>query len=106
MKAKILILTLFLFALSGCVSPEEAEARKQQRVEQDQQRQIEWVQKVVPNGATDIADMGNGWWTFSLTSEGKTRRFLWSRHGSGENSTECITEISPSDTPVISGSNQ
>lgn len=115
MTFKTLILTLFVVTLSvavcavtlsGCMTQEEVDARKQQRAEQAQQQEVEWVQSSVPSGATDITDMGNGWWAFSLTSEGKTRRFLWSRHGSGENRTECITELSTSNETQIKGSNQ
>ena len=100
------IVILAAVCLTGCLS-EEAIQRNRKKAEADDKRNnIERVIANAPTGAFDIQDMGNGWWKFSLTTDGKTRQFLWQKYGVSGDTVEILTEISPSDTPAISGSNQ
>lgn len=100
------IAILAAICLTGCLS-EEAIQRNRKKAEADAKSDnIERVIANAPAGAFDVQDMGNGWWKFSLTTDGKTRQFLWQKYGTSDGKVEILTEISTPDTPAISGSNQ
>lgn len=52
-----------------------------------------------PDGAYNVQELGNEWYTFELETDGKKRKFLYhyvyvSGHQS-QSAAQCITELSP-----------
>lgn len=48
---------------------------------------------VLPTGATKIRPLGNGWMTFELQVEGKTRKFMYGRFKSHQDAVPAIVEL-------------
>lgn len=86
-KAGLLVLIVFV---AGCTT----EADYKEREKQIQNKELEYARFSAPANAENLRSLGRGWYTFSLTTEGKTRHFLWRRPDLGYSSTECITELS------------
>lgn len=81
----LVILALFIFC--GCEQVPESYNQKEIRLQQ-------YVLSHLPNGAKNINDIGNDWYTFELEINGKNQSFLFRRTGSGNSITECITKVS------------
>ena len=47
----------------------------------------------IPPNSKNIQSLGDGWYTFELNVQGKDRKFMFRRTGSGNTSTETITEL-------------
>lgn len=98
----LLACVVSLSLLNGCIepSPPLTPAEVEAQVEAELQ---EYGAVTFPDGAMKVMDLGNGWHTFELETDGVTRKFLFHRTGdySGECSwaQESITEISPAPLP-------
>ena len=92
------VLLLGLFLLVGCGPP--APPPTPEQVEAELQ---EYGKSELPNEAKKVMDLGNGWRTFELETDGVNRKFLFHRagdySGDGQWSQESITEMSPASLP-------
>ena len=91
-----LIITLFCY---GCTRP----PAMPETSEQKESRLQEYGTDNFPEAAQKVIDLGNGWYSFELRTDGVTRKFLFHRqgdyHGDGQWAYESITEISPAPLP-------
>lgn len=55
---------------------------------------VETGSKRLPTNAVVTQDLGNGWCVFTLTVNGKERKFLSRFYRSGNSSTDVMTELS------------
>lgn len=69
----VIVMTLILF--TGCITP---------NVVQD---------SYLPDGAANVVAKGNNWYEFDLMVDGKNKKFLYFRHGIGDNLTAGVTQV-------------
>ena len=82
-----------MLLFSSCTPrTEEEKANKEQ---ERQARIFNEIQEQLPDGATDVKDIGNGWCTFSLENRQFMFRFQHYRGGSKGYESSAIVELSP-----------
>lgn len=95
----LVVLALLVAGCGEAPKPKPVEEQVAETAVERENRLIKYAIEVLPNNAKAVTDLGNGWMTFDLEMDGKSRRFLYRKRWYKTKSdykvaSECITELS------------